>query len=325
VPAALLGALFFFVDVRGVAAALLALTPGVVVLALVLATLDRLAMAWKWRQLVLAGGGRLGLWEAVRIHYQSAVSGRIVPAPLGADLFRAWLAGRAGVPHGLVLGSIAVERVVGMLVAGVLSLVGFVYLAGRLPDGGRGGALLAVVVAGLAAGSAALLLLFLAPAHRLGGRFLRKIGRWKSLPAGVRKLPERLSDSLLAVRDRPGALLVHAGLALLEHLLQFAKIFVLGIGVGVAVPPVTFVAICAVALFIRRFAGIVENWGMGEGAAVLAFALLGIDPALAVAFMAANFAMTTVVILPGALFYIRRDERPGAVADAGLEQAHRSR
>jgi glycosyltransferase 2 family protein len=300
----ILAALAWWVDLREVGGALLSLTPGVLVIALLLATADRFLMTWKWRQLVLAGAAPLRFLTALRIHYQAAASGRVVPTPLAADMLRAWLASQARVPDGVVVSSIVLERLVGLLVSFLAAFLGLAYLTGRLPEEVDQRLLFALLGLGLLAGLGGLALLLLSSAHGLGARLYRRWSGSTAIAQRLGRFMHKVSAALLHYRSRRGALLINGLLGVVEYALQLAKWLVLGAGLGIGLPAMTFMAIIALMLVVRRISGNMDSWGLGEGSAAVVLVLLGVDAELAIALLLANFAVGTVAVLPGAvLFY----------------------
>jgi uncharacterized protein (TIRG00374 family) len=306
IPLALLAALIYWVDLRSVFAAIVALPPAPIALALGLALIDRVVMALKWRQLVRAGDGSLSSRNAIRIHYQAAAGGRAIPAALGADLIRVYLAARVNVPHGLIVASIAVEKVVAMLVSILFALAALAYLPGTIH---ASGGLSWLIIAGALVAVVALGLLLAAPAHDAGKRVVRRLLAGRVAPPALKKLLLKLSDALLLYRRRPGALLVNGVMAIGEFALQLIKLYVIARALGIDVAALPFFAITSVALFARRVAGNFDGWGLGEGAAVLIFTALGIPAERAVALFLTNFAVTTVAVLPGLAFFLSHPVR----------------
>lgn len=311
-PLLLLVAIAWLVDLDDIARALFSLSPGVLLAALLLATLDRGLMAFKWRQLVRAGGGHLRFLTTLRIYYQASASGRVIPFPLGAEVLRAYLAARERVSEGLVASSIVIERLIALLASAVLALLGLVYLTRRLPADVDQAWFYGLIGVGITVILTVLFLILASPEHGMGRRAFTRFVESGILPRRVSSLLRDTSVSLLRYRAERRALGVHGGLAVLEQILQYAKLGVLGYGVGITTPVVPFIAIIALTLFVRRVAGSVEQWGVGEGSAVLSLVLLGIESGLAVAMLVANFAVSTIALLPGvALFYTHPVPFPG--------------
>jgi uncharacterized protein (TIRG00374 family) len=303
VPVAILAAFIAFSDVAQIGSALLAIPTGILLGALAVATIDRIMMGFKWRQLIIATGARFGILAALRIQYQTNVCGRIIPIPLAADLYRAYLANRVRVPWSIAASSIVLEKVLAMLVAMCLALTGLFVLAGEWPAEVEWWILFAAVGAGLMGGVSVLTLLLFAPAHKWIERLIRKISRWEKVSDQLDEIYRKMSTAMLYYRERHWALAVHGLLGVGEFGLQLVKLVILAYGVGIEVPPLMLSAILSVVLVVRRVAALLESWSVGEGAAVLTATLVGIDLELAVALFVANFAVSTVAILPGIVFY----------------------
>ena len=303
IPVAILAAFIAFSDVAQIGSALLAMPAGILLGALAVATIDRILMGYKWRQLVIASGARFGVLAALRIQYQTNVCGRIIPVPLAADLYRAYLANRVRVPWGIAVSSIMLEKVLAMLVAMGIALAGLFVLAGEWPADGELWILYAAVGAGLVAGVAVLTLLLFAPAHKWVEHLIQKISRWERVSDQLDEIYRKVSTAMLHYRERHWALVAHGLLGIGEFGLQLVKLVVLAYGVGIEVPPLMLSAILSVVLVVRRVAALLESWSVGEGAAVLTATLVGINIELAVALFVANFAVSTIAVLPGIVFY----------------------
>ncbi len=290
---AIVVAVVLWVDLRTVVAQLGALSAAPLGIALTLALACRFVMGYKWRQLIHAAGEALSLRTAVSVYFQSAFSSRVVPIGVGGDLLRAWLVRRAGVSGGVVLGSMAVEKVTALLSNVALAAMGALLLVGHLRRDADD-ALLWVVGGGIAAASAAVALLLWLPTWRGAERARAR------LPRRVSELAGTTSAAIGGYRRTPGALALHFALAVLEQSLQILKLFVIGRALGVELPAVEFLAALMVVLFARRAAGYVEGLGLAEGVSIVALTLLGVAPETAVAMAVTNYAVSTVALLPGA-------------------------
>lgn len=292
-------ALIFLVDLRSVFEAVISIPAWALAAALLLATADRFIMGFKWRQLILAAGGRLRLSQAVSAYYQSGLSSRLIPIPVGSELLRAHLVVRANVPAAVVFGSIAMEKLLAWLASSLLGLFSLLYLLPLFQKNVRDLLLLSIVL-GVVIGAAALAVSLYRPAHRWAGK---RVQQWA--PARLHKLLAKLSGAVLVYRSKPRALLVHLLLALGEQALQFTKFFVLSRALGVTLPFLTLFAIISLTIVVRRVSSYLEGWGVGEASTVVMLALLGIDRDTAVALSFLNYAATVVASLPGAYLLYR--------------------
>jgi glycosyltransferase 2 family protein len=303
IAVAILGGIALWVDLDAVMDALLSLPPAYLLAALVLATADRCLMAYKWRHLVLAGGAKLGILSAVRIYYQAGASGRVIPAPLGADALRAYLATLIGIPGGLAISSVMLERFIAFLTLVFAAFIGILYLGVQEPANLSRPLFLLIAAIIVAAGVISIGSMVFVPAQRAAqGLYSRVTTRWP-LPPRVERMLGKVARSLEDFQSQRRALLQNGALSLFEHGVQLVKLSVVAAGLGIAADNLSLFAVLTVALFIRRIGGIIEGLGLGEGSAVAVVILLGIDPALAVALFFVNFATTTVAVLPGAILF----------------------
>lgn len=300
---ALLVAVFFLVDLRSVGSALLGVSTVSIGLALFVATLDRVLMTYKWRQLLIAIGCNLRFLTALRIHYQSVVSGRIIPAPLGADVLRVYLTTAVGLPHAPVISSVALEKLVAMLASIVIAIAGLLFLADHTPEGAQPNSFLGIAAGTLLAAISMFGMILLARAHRWVGLAVDWFDNRGFVPERLNRSLRQISRSILMYRNKTATLAINGMLALAEHCTQVVKLAILAFGLGLAMPVLSFCAIAAVALFVRRIGGIVEGWGLGEGSAILTLVWFGIDAELAVALLVANFVVSTTAVAPGLIFF----------------------
>jgi glycosyltransferase 2 family protein len=292
-------ALIFVVDLGNVFGAVLTIPLWALVLGLLLASIDRFLMGYKWRQLIQAAGGRLRIIEAVSIYYQTGLSSRLLPVPVSSELLRAHLVIQAGVPSALVFGSMAMEKLIAWLASSLLGLGSLLYLLAEIQQDSRALFLWSILLI-FGIGSAALMAALYRPVHRMGGKLVQG---W--MPEKIIRLLRKFSAAVLVYRSRPTALGYNLLLALGEQLLQFTKFFVLGRALGIDLPVLTFFAIIALTIVVRRVTSYFEGWGIGEASTVVMLALLGVDRDLAVALGFLNYAVTVVAALPGAYLLYR--------------------
>ena len=125
-------ALWRWVDWPRVWGALSSMSPVALVIAVALASADRVLMGFKWRQLVRAAGGTLRLRDATNIYYQTCFTDLVFPNVVASEGLRVYLGRRLGLPLSLLLGSMAIERMIAAAVAIVLASAGLLYLAAEV-------------------------------------------------------------------------------------------------------------------------------------------------------------------------------------------------
>lgn len=118
----------YVVDAHQVLRILSGFQPAWLMVALVVVTLDRVLMAYKWTLLLKAQGYRLPLLPAVAIYCTAMVWGTLLPATVGADAIRAVMVTKRGLNATDVVTSIVIERLVGFVLALALGIVSLIIL-----------------------------------------------------------------------------------------------------------------------------------------------------------------------------------------------------
>jgi uncharacterized protein (TIRG00374 family) len=292
-------ALWRWVDWGRVWGSLSSMSPVALVIAVALASADRVLMGFKWRQLVRAAGGRMRLRDATNIYYQTCFTDLVFPNVVASEGLRVYLGRRLGLSISLLLGSMAIERMIAAAVAIVLASAGLLYVAAEVEPQMRQ-AFLEIIAATAVIAALGLLALWWTPLHRVAGRALRE-----KVSPRIFQLLKKISAALVAYRGQPATLAINLVLAIAENLLQIVNFYVIGRGLGIRVPFFPFVAAIAVTALVRRLAMHVEGKALGEGAAVVMFALLGVQKDAAVALTFAHYALWLLASLPGAYLLFR--------------------
>jgi uncharacterized protein (TIRG00374 family) len=301
-------ALWRWVDWARVGSALASMSPLALILAVALASADRVLMGLKWRQLVRAAGGSLRLRDATNIYYQTCFTDLVFPNVFASEGLRVYLGRRLGIPLALLLGSMAIERMIAAAVAIALATAGLLYLAAAVDPQMRQ-TFFEIIAATGALALLGVLAVWWTPLHRLAGRALRE-----RISPRVFQLLRKISAALVAYRGQPATLAINLALALAENALQLVNFYVIGRGLGIRVPVAPFFAAIAVTALVRRLAMHVEGRGLGEGAAVVMFALLGVQKDAAVALTFAHYALWLLASLPGAWLLLRSGVRVSDLA-----------
>jgi uncharacterized protein (TIRG00374 family) len=292
-------ALWRWVDWARVWGSLATMSPVALLIAVGLASADRVLMGFKWRQLVRAAGGTLRLRDATNIYYQTCFTDLVFPNVVASEGLRVYLGRRLGIPLALLLGSMAIERMIAAAVAIVLAGAGLLYLAAEVEPQMRT-TFLEIIAATAVIAALGLLAVWWTPLHRFAGRAVRE-----RISPKVFQLLKKISAALVSYRGQPATLAFNLVLAIAENLLQIVNFYVIGRGLGIRVPVLPFFAAIAVTALVRRLAMHVEGKALGEGAAVVMFALLGIDKDAAVALTFAHYALWLLASLPGAYLLFR--------------------
>jgi uncharacterized protein (TIRG00374 family) len=295
---AILVALILLVDIREVLRALASIPLGLLALAFLVLSADRVVMGLKWRHLVNGAGGRMRTRDAVAIYYQSGFAALILPTSVAGEVLRGFLGQRAGVPLSLVLASMVLEKLVAAVSSVILAGLAAVYLV--LVTSGSDHAIVMLVL-----GSAAVvaLVVFLATYHKAHQQMGRLVRWWA--PNRAFQTLDRFTTSVADYRKKTALLQVNLLFNLGEHTLQFLALYLLARGLGIDFGFVPFLAVTALVMLARRTLGFLESWGLAETAVVVIYSLFGVQRELSVGLAFSLWATSIIATLPGAFLLYR--------------------
>jgi uncharacterized membrane protein YbhN (UPF0104 family) len=284
--------------------------------ALVVVTVDRLLMTFKWVWLLRSqGAAPLGLLAGLRIYASAMLSGLFLLSTVGPDAVRIVLTARRGLDTGIVLASVVVERMVGFITSLLLGLVGLAILdAHGIVDPGwktinRAGAVVLAI---------ALLLFTLSFNNRLSGSILAY------LPSGARRT--RVTSKLLHLHRtyvgfaaRPGPLTTFAALTVVEQLVTIVYTWCTARAVGVDVTLIFIAGVLPLTLLVSRLPISFDGLGVFEAVFIVLMGLGGVSPAQATSVAVIGRVIQTLALLPWSIAHIWtpasiREPRPSAAA-----------
>jgi glycosyltransferase 2 family protein len=287
-----------FLDLGAVAEVLSRISGAWLFLILVLMTVDRFLMAWKWSVLLQALGVELSFGRLVRIYYQGTLAGIFLPSGIGGDLLRAhWVSKETGTTH-RVYASLIMEKMIGFLSAANWAFVGLAVFLSQVP--GLAPAWTAGVMASVLLLNAFFFVSLTARFHDLILRWLKKIPHFR-LPDFL----ERLYSAYRQYGEKRRALAWNGFLTVVEHALQLLVALAIATALGLVQSVVPFLAVTAVYLLIYRLPISPDGWGLGEVASIALYGLIGMPPesAFGLAFFA--HVMQVLIVLPGAWFFVK--------------------
>ncbi|HET9446621.1 MAG TPA: lysylphosphatidylglycerol synthase transmembrane domain-containing protein, partial [Steroidobacteraceae bacterium] len=270
------------------------------VLALIVVTLDRVLMAYKWILLLRAQGYRLPLLEGVMIYCTSMVWGLALPATVGADAIRAVMVTKRGFNGTDVVTSIVIERMVGFVLALALGLVSLGVLRGLgVLDARFDGAL--YLGAAMLIGVTALL------AAALNEKFVGKVVA--KLPRVVRdsKVMHYLDRFAAAYRSlgRARSTIVQFGaLTVLEQLFSVILPWTVAQGLGIDADLLLMLGVLPISTLISRLPISFDGWGVYEAVFIGLLVLAGIDAAAALAMALSGRIIQLFAFLPWWVAYV---------------------
>ena len=283
----------YVVDAREVVRILQRLDPGYLLLAVVVLTLDRVLMTFKWILLLRAQGYRLPLLQGGTIYCSSMVWGLALPTTVGADAIRAVMVTRRGFNGTDVVTSIVIERMVGFVLALALGLVSLAILRSIGVLDARFDHALYVGIAMLLGVTA---LLVAALNEKLVAKVVAR------LPRAVRdsKVMHYLDRFAVAYRSlgRRGTITQFSMLTVVEQV--FAVIFpwTLALAMGVPVDLLLLLGVLPISTLVSRLPVSFDGLGVFEAVFIGLMVLAGIDAEAALAIAISGRVIQLLAFLP---------------------------
>ncbi len=270
--AAMLAALWVWLDGARIVGRLAAAKPGWVVLALLLVQAQTLASAWRWRATARALGGDLGWGRAVREYYVAGILNQTLPGGVAGDAARI-ARGRGGGGWRGAAAPVMIERLAGQVAMWMLAALGLAL--SPLTLGGP----LWVAACGLLAG--------------LGGAWaVVRVARASGGLAGL------LRRAWLA----EGAWRLQAPLSPLIALSYVLVFAICARALGQAWHPGALMTLVPLTLLAMTVPLSLGGWGLREGAAAALWPLIGLAAGEGVAAAALYGLVCLAGALPGAIF-----------------------
>ena len=300
-----------YIDFAGLMNSLVDVQPTFIFLIFLLITIHRFVMAWKWFQLIRAIKIAVSFVVVLNAYYQAAFIGRISPTSLSGDVLRGYLVTRQTEAWEPVLGSMVVEKAIGVLASVMFATVGVFVLSGELQREGFSFIILAIPTVGILS----LLVFYLSLSESLGARLLNVV-RWEKINRPLTKLHK----AYCLYNEQRRILLVNFCLTLGEQALLVLYLWVAAMAIGVEITPWVLIAALALGQFLRKIAIVLEGWVLGEFILVSTCVLAGIDQTQALAFSLLSHAIGILASIPGGiLMFVSRQRLVDTLADHGTK------
>jgi uncharacterized protein (TIRG00374 family) len=308
---ALVVALFtFVVDGREVVSILHRFETKYLALAIVVVTLNRVLMTFKWTLLLRAQGYRLPLLQGVMIYCTAMVWGLVLPTTVGADAIRAVMVTKRGFSGTDVVTSIVIERMVGFVLALALGLVSISILRMLGVLDARFDSALYLGIAMLV-GVATLLVAALDEA--LVARVVAQ------LPGGVRDSKvmhylQRFAAAYRSLGGRRSTIAQFSALTVLEQVSAVLFPWMLAKGLGVDADLLLLLGVLPISTLLSRLPISFDGLGVFEAIFAGLMVLAGIDAAAALAIAISGRIIQLFAFLPWWVAYVARSGAIGPPA-----------
>ena len=279
VTAAILIYLARSIDMAAAARAVLSVDPRCLTAVLALVAIDRLVMILRWVLLLRASGVAVSPSRAAAIFLTSSFVGSFLPAGVGGDAARAYGLSRVTASGSEALASVAVDRLLGVLALVAMGVVGLLaWSPAERGDWRTVAAVVVLVAVCLAAFWADRLARAIVPRHLHDGPLARQV--------------LRVSDAVSRYRGR-GSVLLHVMLwSIAVQLLRITQAYLLGLGLGIAVPFRYYLVFMPVGLLMLLLPISVSGFGLPQGVIVWLLRPMRVPDEQ-------SFALSTLIVLTG--------------------------
>jgi glycosyltransferase 2 family protein len=280
---------------REVLAALTGADWRLIAVAVALVIADRALMAYRWMMLlcIIDPAERPPLAEVMRIFFVSTFVGTFLPASVGGDAVRAFSMTQLNVRGRDAIASVFLDRMLGVASILLMAAVGLA-LARDLAAN-----LTIVAALGLASVicAATLLLIFSRAAAAVASKLLRRF------PPALRDTGEGVLDSIRRYAAFRSSLVNVLAGSLAVQVLRIVQAYLLGAGLGIALPPAMYFAFVPLILLVMLLPVTFNGIGTSQAAFVWFFGRAGVGAPVAFALSILFVALGVVGNLPGGLLY----------------------
>ena len=276
-------------------AMLLGALPLSAALTIVSLLLERFYAAYRWWILLRVHDPGMPFGLVLRVVFVSLLYGMFLPGG-GVEVVRVLALSRSGNRLGVSFGSVAMDRVLGLLTLLLIALAGCAWAGIRVP-----GSMAPWVWAGLAVCAAATAMLCVKRARRLA---------WRFVPAGLsRRLQPRfdaLGAYLKQLGGRPALLSWAFLLAVGIQVVRVVTVWFAALALGIHAPIAAYFAFVPLIVIAQLLPIAVGGLGVREAAFVFFFGTVGVSAEAAFALSLLVYVTTIVSSLPGAWMRVAR-------------------
>jgi glycosyltransferase 2 family protein len=279
ITAAILFYLSTRIDMASAARAMTAVSLPHLALVLGLVAIDRCVMILRWVLLLRASGIAISVPRASRLFLVSSFVGSFLPAGVGADAARAYGLAQHSATGSEALASVAVDRLLGILALVSMGLVGLIAWG---PHGGEDWR----IVASVAVLTVATLSVF------WGDRLVRALVPSKHHDGPLARRILRATDAVSRYRNHRGALVHVMAWSIVVQLLRITQAYVLGLGLGLAVPFSYYLLFMPFALLLLLLPISISGFGLPQGGIIWLLQPYSVPAET-------SFALSTLIVLTG--------------------------
>ena len=293
--------IYFTVDFRNFSDHLEMISVNAAVFLVAIATVDRFAMALKWKQLCAVLKIKSGFFRFLKIYYVATFLGYCLPTSLGGEVYKAVRLSKFEKNHDVVA-SMFMEKIIGIFSTVTFAWIGVLYIAFNF--GGENSTTLFYILIGFTI--SAMVITWASLHATVQDKVLGWLGKSR-----FSKFIEKLSVSFSDYKNHAGVIGWNFLIALFESILQLSIMCGVAIALDLDIPLPMLVSIIAVTEFVRRVAIVLDGWGLATALQIFMYGLVGISGAQALLIALLSHAVHFIASLPGGILMLtdRWDKR----------------
>jgi uncharacterized protein (TIRG00374 family) len=266
--------------------------------AVFLIMVDRMAMAYKWRLLLIAKRILISFWRTLEIYLISGFVGVILPSGVGGDIYRVYYTSKSIGNLRHIASSVIVERFLGMAAAAVFAVVGLSVMSTVASRAVVQQEILVSMFVTLAA----LIAVFAVSMTALPFRIAERLLAWWTKPKFAAKLAN-FRDAYHEYGQYKTTLIVFFLLSVAEQGLFVLVTYMGALAIDIRLDISYFLGIVPVCQIIKRIPISINSIGVQEGLFVYFFGQIGVSAAEALSLsLLTRIAQWSAMLVGGVLY-----------------------
>lgn len=263
-----------------------------IVVVFLLILLERVQLTYKWNLLLWVRGIKISFWRLFWIYAISAFWGLFLPSSIGSDVVKGYYLIKDNAEKAISISSVLVDRILGILTLLLLSIIAL-YVGGDMISKIN---IKLYLLAFLFFFLAALYFFQKARTAALLHNLLDKV-KFKSIASKIIKL----HLSVLEYKKYPKTLYIAFIITLLVNVTRVMIFYILSLAFHIQIPVIYFFIFIPILTVVIMIPISIGGLGVGEGAFITFFALIGISINDSIVIALTNTLTNTIFTLVGGL------------------------
>ena len=284
-----LALVLFWVDLRAVWEHVLNQSPGYLIVAAALFSMQIVFGALRWHSILARLGAKPAARESIRLYYISAFFNSYLWGAIGGDMLRAWLTYRGEVSGKTAVNSVILDRIAALAGVAILTIVTAPTYLSRVDNTLSLYVPIALAIGGLA-GIAVLAQLERLPEVWLRARFVR--------------LLHSLGGSVRLVFLNPKAAAPTLAFAIAAQLALGAATYAVARSLDIDVTALDCIVLMQPVALLANLPISIGGWGVRETAMIFLFGFVGVPASAALILSVQLGLLSLLIVLPGGILWL---------------------